>query len=64
MKEMGRYTQFAYESDTEGSVLFMANLLGWTRPEIQVYVAHVRSELRAKKHHGFFRQKVVWGRKP
>ncbi|KAF4450230.1 hypothetical protein FALBO_16510 [Fusarium albosuccineum] len=64
LKEMGRYTQFGLETDSEGFVLFMAHTLGWSKPEIMVYIAHFRWELRSGKHHGYFKQKVVWGQKP
>ncbi|KAK7420247.1 hypothetical protein QQX98_002902 [Neonectria punicea] len=64
LKEMGRFTQFGLERDTEGLVLFMAHTLGWTKSEIQVYIAHLRREMRSGKHHSYYRQKVVWGRKP
>ncbi|KAF4451678.1 hypothetical protein F53441_5357 [Fusarium austroafricanum] len=64
LKEMGRYTQFGLENDSEGAVLFMAHTLGWTREEIQVYISHLRREMRAGKSHAYHRQKVVWGRKP
>ncbi|KAM0549227.1 hypothetical protein ACHAPJ_009537 [Fusarium lateritium] len=64
LKEMGRYTQFGLETDTEGFVLFMAHTLGWTKDEIQVYIAHLRREMRAGRSHAYYRQKVVWGRKP
>ncbi|KAJ3535436.1 hypothetical protein NM208_g7135 [Fusarium decemcellulare] len=64
MKEMGRYTKFSLERDIEGTVLFMAHTLGWSRPEIQVYISQLRRELRSGKHHGYYRQKVVWGQKP
>lgn len=43
----------------------MANVLqGWSRDEIQVYIATLRRELRSGEHHAYYRQKVVWGRKP
>ncbi|KAH6962435.1 S-adenosyl-L-methionine-dependent methyltransferase [Ilyonectria sp. MPI-CAGE-AT-0026] len=64
MKEMGAYTKYGLDTDSEGFVLFMAHTLGWTRPEILVYLAHFRRELRSGEHHGYFRQKVVWGQKP
>ncbi|KAF4998984.1 hypothetical protein FGRMN_2783 [Fusarium graminum] len=64
LKEMGKYTQFGLETDTEGFVLFMAHALGWSKEEIQVYVAHLRREIRTGKAHAYYRQKVVWGRKP
>ncbi|KAH7133077.1 S-adenosyl-L-methionine-dependent methyltransferase [Dactylonectria estremocensis] len=64
MKEMGAYTKYGLETDSEGFVLFMAHILGWSRPEILVYIAHLRREMRSGKHHGYFAQKLVWGQKP
>ncbi|CAJ0555423.1 Ff.00g054880.m01.CDS01 [Fusarium sp. VM40] len=63
-KEMGRYMQFMLETDTEGTVLFMAHTLGWSKEEIHVYIAHLRKEMRAGKSNAYHRQKVIWGRKP
>ena len=37
---------------------------GWSREQVQVYIAHLRRELRAGKYHVYYWQKVVWGRKP
>ncbi|KAM5356939.1 hypothetical protein ACJ41O_003585 [Fusarium nematophilum] len=37
---------------------------GWSKDDIQVYIAHLRREMRAGKSHAYYRQKVVWGRKP
>lgn len=64
MKEIGRYASHGLENDIEGTVLFMAHTLGWSRPEIRVYAAQVRREMRSGKHHGYYAQKVVWGQKP
>ncbi|KAK1767868.1 S-adenosyl-L-methionine-dependent methyltransferase [Phialemonium atrogriseum] len=64
LSEIGKYTQLALEQDIEGTVLFMANSVGWTKMEIGVYIAHLRRELRSRKFHPYFWQKVVWGRKP
>lgn len=64
MKEMGRYMQFMLETDTEGTVLFMAHTLGWSKEEIHVYIAHLRKEMRTGKSNAYHRQKVIWGRKP
>lgn len=61
---MGPYTKYGLETDTEGFVLFMAHTLGWSRDEIQLYIDQFRRELRSEKHHGYFKQKVVWGQKP
>lgn len=56
--------QLVLESDTEGYILFLASILGWSREEVQVYIAHLRREIRSNKYYPYSRQKVVWGRKP
>jgi len=63
-REVGAYMQLALEQDAEGTVMFMATTLGWTREEVAVFLAQFRREIRAKKVHGYFRQRVVWGQKP
>jgi hypothetical protein len=42
----------------------MTTVLGWSREQVTVYIAHLRRELRSLKHHVCYWQKVVWGRKP
>ncbi|KAF4981730.1 hypothetical protein FZEAL_2532 [Fusarium zealandicum] len=64
LKELGEYGSLVMLSDTEGSVLFMASTLGWSEAEIHVYIAHLRREIQSGRYHPFYRQKVVWGRKP
>jgi len=64
MKEIGAYAKATLEQDIEGYVLFMANVMGWKKDEISVYIAHLRRELRSSKFHPLYRQRVVWGRKP
>ncbi|KAF4472885.1 methyltransferase, partial [Fusarium albosuccineum] len=64
LKEMGRFSRAALEQDTEGYVLYMATMEGWTREEVTVYAARLRREMRNRKIHGYFRMKVVWGKKP
>ncbi len=63
-KEIGRFSQLSIEQDIEGYVLLMATTLGWTREEILVYIAHMKREVRSGKCHPYYRQKVVWGRRP
>jgi hypothetical protein len=63
-KEIGGYSQLVTEQDLEGFVLFVANTIGWSKEEVAVYVSHFRREVRNPKHHGYYRQKVVIGRKP
>ncbi|KAK3360485.1 S-adenosyl-L-methionine-dependent methyltransferase [Lasiosphaeria hispida] len=63
-KEQGTFTQAALEQDVEGYILFMAETLGWTRRQVLIYVKNVKREMRSKKYHAYYKQKVVWGRKP
>lgn len=64
MREIGRYSQLAVLQDIEGFILFMTTVQKWTREQVQVYMAHLRKELRAGHYHVYYWQKVVWGRKP
>ncbi|KPM44501.1 hypothetical protein AK830_g2046 [Neonectria ditissima] len=65
LKEIGQFSQAALEQDYEGYVLFMANMvLGWSKEEVSLYCAHLRREIRSGKFHPFYRQRVVYGRKP
>ncbi|SPO04198.1 related to TAM domain methyltransferase [Cephalotrichum gorgonifer] len=64
LKEMGSLAQAAWEADIEGYILFIANTLGWTTEQIQVYIAHLRYEMRSGKYRGYIPQKVVWGQRP
>lgn len=64
MKERGLFTQAALEKDAEGLVMFMASTLGWKREEIMIYLATFKKEIHSGKYHGYYKQKVVWGRRP
>ncbi|KAI8681028.1 hypothetical protein NCS55_00352500 [Fusarium keratoplasticum] len=65
LKEIGQFAQAALEQDYEGYVLFMANMvLGWSKEEVSTYCAQLRREIRSGKFHPFYRQRVVYGRKP
>jgi len=64
LKELGEYTRLSLMSDPEGYILFLANAMGWKREEINVYLAHLRRELKNPKIHAYYRQKIVWARKP
>lgn len=63
-KELGTLCMVALESDIEGYILFIANTLGWSREEIQVYIAHVRRDMLSLRFYPYYWQKIVWGRKP
>ncbi|KAJ4244349.1 hypothetical protein NW762_014476 [Fusarium torreyae] len=65
LKEIGQFAQAALEQDYEGYVLFMANMvLGWSKEEVSLYCAQLRREIRSGNFHPFYRQRVVYGRKP
>ena len=64
MKEIGAFTQLTLEQDAEGYLIFIANTQGWSREEIMVYLAKFRREVQSGAHHAYYRQKVVWGKKP
>ncbi|KAL2214259.1 S-adenosyl-L-methionine-dependent methyltransferase [Sarocladium strictum] len=64
MKQLGVINATVLLSDIEGYVLFMADTLGWSKPEISAYIAHLRSEVKSGKFHSYYFQKVIWGRKP
>ncbi|KAG5800728.1 hypothetical protein H9Q69_000287 [Fusarium xylarioides] len=63
-RSVGQFMQAAFEQDAQGTVLHMATALGWTEEEVTVFISHFRREIRSSKIHSYFRQKVVWGRKP
>ena len=58
------YGQLVMERDAEGLMMYMASAVGWSREQIMVYVAKLKQELRSGKHHSYYRQKSVWGKKP
>ncbi|KAK0610788.1 S-adenosyl-L-methionine-dependent methyltransferase [Immersiella caudata] len=64
MKEQGTFTQAALEQDVEGYILFITNALGWTRKQVLTWIKTLKREMRSKKHHAYYRQRIVIGRKP
>jgi hypothetical protein len=48
-----------------GYVLYIwSTVMGWSNEEIQVYIAHLRRQVRDRNVHAWYRQRVVYGRKP
>ena len=64
LKEIGTLVLHSIESDPEGYILFLAGTLGWSREEVQVYLAHYRREVRSNNYCPYYKQRVIWGRKP
>ena len=50
--------------DAEGFIMFMTTVLGWSREEVQVYLARFRKEFKVGNYHTFARVRAVWGQKP
>ncbi|KAK3353769.1 S-adenosyl-L-methionine-dependent methyltransferase [Lasiosphaeria hispida] len=64
-KEIGLFSKLTMESDLEGYVLYMwAAVMGWSIEEIQVYISHLRRQIKDPKTHACYRSRVVYGRKP
>ena len=64
LQEVGLFSQLVIEQDPEGYVLFMTNTLGWSREQILSYITALKKEVRSGKYRPYYKQKVVWGRKP
>ncbi|KAF7563705.1 hypothetical protein G7046_g392 [Stylonectria norvegica] len=64
LKEIGEFAQFAVMSDVESFILFFTSILGWSREEVIVFIARLRRELNSLKHHVYYYQRIVYGRKP
>ncbi|KAH6867591.1 S-adenosyl-L-methionine-dependent methyltransferase [Thelonectria olida] len=64
LREVGLYGEVFSTQDTEGFVLFVANMLGWSIEEVHVFIKTVRRDIRNRRIHPYFRLKVVWGCKP
>jgi ubiquinone/menaquinone biosynthesis C-methylase UbiE len=65
LREIGEFAQMSVESDIEGYILFVCHtVLGWSKEEVAVFIAHWRRQVRLRKTHAYYRQRVVWGRKP
>ncbi|KAJ9155342.1 Methyltransferase domain-containing protein [Pleurostoma richardsiae] len=65
LKEVGQFSQLLLERDADGIINYLAGVIqGWSKEEISVYIAYFRRQMRSQTHHAYYRQKIVWGRKP
>lgn len=60
LKELGQYAFAAIDTDVEGYVTYMANLQSWTKDEIMMYAADLRSEICNTAIHSYYLVKVEW----
>ncbi|KAL2258673.1 hypothetical protein VTK26DRAFT_7948 [Humicola hyalothermophila] len=64
-KEIGTFARLALDSDIEGYILYMwSAIMGWSHAEIQVYIAHLRRQIRTPGLRPWFLRRVVYARKP
>ncbi|KAK0631451.1 S-adenosyl-L-methionine-dependent methyltransferase [Immersiella caudata] len=64
MKERGEFVRVWLEQDAEGLMLFITGAMGWSKEEVVVFLAKFRREVRSGKYHPYYRNKIIWGRKP
>jgi len=65
LKLLGRFNRLQWEEGIEGwSMMLLTRILGWTRPEVEVYLTKMRAGLRNPQLHAYQELTVVWGRKP
>ncbi|KAL2015669.1 hypothetical protein VTK56DRAFT_5047 [Thermocarpiscus australiensis] len=64
-KEIGMYAHAGIVQDIEGWILFVwAQVMGWTKEEIQVYIAYLRKQLRDPRVQSYVLMRCVYGQKP
>lgn len=65
LKEVGRVNRLHWEAGIEGwTMMLLTNFLGWSREEVEVYLAQMRKAIRNPEIHAYQEFSVVWGRKP
>ncbi|KAG9680604.1 S-adenosyl-L-methionine-dependent methyltransferase, partial [Aureobasidium melanogenum] len=65
MKELGNWNMINILEGLEGFCLaLMTRGLGWTKEEVDVFVAKVSADVKNRGIHAYYPMPVVWGRKP
>ncbi|KAL2814247.1 S-adenosyl-L-methionine-dependent methyltransferase [Aspergillus granulosus] len=65
LKKMGSCNRLQQEEGLEGYAMFLfTTYLGWTREEVEVLLARMRTALRDPKIHAYQEYSVVWARRP
>ncbi|KAK0651105.1 S-adenosyl-L-methionine-dependent methyltransferase [Cercophora newfieldiana] len=64
LRERGEFVRIWLEQDAEGIVLFIAGVMGWSKEEVAAFLARFRREVRSGKYRPYFRNKIIWGKKP
>ncbi|KAJ4285944.1 hypothetical protein N0V88_008205 [Collariella sp. IMI 366227] len=64
-REVGLYAKYCLEGDLPGYCNYIwGAVMGWSPIEIQVYLAHLRREMKDSTLHTWYPHRVVYGRKP
>ncbi|KAF7588111.1 hypothetical protein BBP40_006176 [Aspergillus hancockii] len=65
LKLLGKMNRVYAEEGIEGyAMMLFTSVLGWSREEVEVYLAKMRSTLRNPQIHAYQEMVVVYGRKP
>ncbi|KAL2868724.1 class I SAM-dependent methyltransferase [Aspergillus lucknowensis] len=65
LKKLGMWNLIHCERSIEGwAMALLTRVMGWTYPEVQVFLAQMRSGLRDKNTHAYFYVVGVYGQKP
>lgn len=65
MKELGRWNLINILDGLEGFCLaLLTRGLGWSKAEVDIFVANVSNDIRDRRIHGYYPMPVFWGRKP
>jgi len=65
LREIGHFALMGIDVDLEGWILFIwTAVMGWSKEEVTVYVAHLRKQLRDRRVHGYVEFQAIWAQKP
>lgn len=65
MKQLGHWNMINILEGLEGFCLaLLIRGLGWSKEEVDVFVAKVATDIKDRKIHAYYPMPVVWGRKP
>ncbi|KAI8935072.1 hypothetical protein NX059_007667 [Plenodomus lindquistii] len=65
VKELGQWNRINWEQGIEGWCMYLLTTqLGWSVPEVQVYLAKMRAALKDRRIHAYQEVACVYGQKP
>jgi len=64
-KEIGTWNRVNVEDGLQGfTIALFTRVLGWTEPEVEVFLVEVRKDMANRKIHAYWPMCTVFGRKP